>query len=58
MGYTKDAKPSIAWILYPIIYYLLREQGDYLLTEAGGKIVLTGLHPSREWTKDAKPSIP
>jgi len=70
MGFTKTAKTSavgiwskvvktaVSWILYPIISYLKREQGDYLLTEAGGKIVIAGLHPSREWTKEAKPSIP
>jgi len=58
MVFTKIAKAVATWVLYPIISYLKREQGDYLLTEAGGKIVIGGNHPSREWTKVAKPAIP
>lgn len=58
MAFTKVAKAAITWVLQPVISYLKREQDDYLLTEAGGKIVIAGLHPSREFTKVAKPSIP
>lgn len=58
MGYTKEAKPSITWVLHPIVCYLLTQAGSYLLTEAGGKIVISGLHPVRDWTKVAKPAIP
>ena len=58
MSFTKIAKNAVTWVLQPVISYLKREQGDYLLTEAGGKIVINGLHPSRDWTKVAKPSIP
>ena len=68
MGYTKEAKPSISWLALPLIYFLLREQGDYLLTETGGKIIISGDHPltswskddkgSTSWSKEVKPSIP
>ena len=56
--YTKEAKPSISWLALPLIYFLLREQGDYLLTETGGKIIISGDHPLTSWSKEVKPSIP
>lgn len=58
MGYTKEAKPSISWIALPLISFLLREEGGFVLTETGSRIIISGDHPLTYWSKDAKPSIP
>lgn len=56
MAYTKIAKPKGT-------DYLEKEDGDYLLLESGGRIVLRRIwskitKPTASYTKIAKPAIP
>lgn len=56
MAYTKIAKPKA-------VDYMTREQGDYLLLENGGRIILRRAwsriaEPLASYSKIIKPAIP
>lgn len=56
MSYTITPKPAA-------VDYLKRQQGDYLLLEGGGRIIIRRAStrvtkPTGVWTPVAKPAIP